>query len=59
VQTIGRPIYRCGEPGRTSANDNEIVERKFRFGFESQLVRDLSGGRLAQKGAVRKYDDRQ
>ena len=59
VQAIRRAINRRRQAGRTGADDHQIVERRFRLGFQSQLAGDFGDGRVAQKRAVGKHDHRQ
>src|SRR6266581_1421009 len=59
VQTIGGAIYRRCQACRTSADDDQIVEGKLRLGFQTQLLGNLTGGRIAQERTVRKKDDGQ
>ena len=59
VQTIRRTINRGRQAGRTGAHDDQIVKRKLRFGFQSQLAGDVNGGWVAQERAVRENDNRQ
>ena len=59
VQAVRRAINRRRQSRRPRADHDQIVKRKFRLGFQSQLARDLRDGRVAQERAVGKHHQRQ
>ena len=59
VQAIRRRHKPPPQARRTRADDHQIVERKFRLGFQSQLAGHFGDGRVAQKRTVGKDHQRQ
>jgi hypothetical protein len=59
AQTLGGPVDRRRQTGRTAAHDDQIVEGQPGTDQEADLGRDLLVGRRDQDLALRQDDDRQ